>query len=77
MSWHVVVFILNVVAECLKSFDFFKFSFGFLITNCKDFVCLRHTANLNSPEVSGIRPLLLHVVILDINRAFLTAKLSS
>lgn len=77
MSWHVVVFILNAVAECLKSFGFFKLCFGFLITNCRDFVCLRHSANLNSPEVSGIRPLLLHVLILAINGAFLTAKLSS
>lgn len=68
---------IKCYSRMFKEFWFFKFWFGFLITNCRDFVCLRHSASLNSPEVSGIRPLLLHVLILPINRAFLTAKLSS
>lgn len=77
MSCCVVVFILNVIAECLKSLVFLKFCVGLLVTNCRDFVCLSHSAKSNSPGVSGVRPLLLHVLILAINTAFLTAKLSS
>lgn len=84
MSWHVVVFILNIVAECLKRWGvlfsfgfFFKFCVGFLVINWRDFVCRRHSgSNLNSPEVSGIKLLLVPVLIFAISSAFLTAKLS-
>lgn len=55
----------------------FKFCVGFLVINWRDFVCRRHSgSNLNSPEVSGIKLLLVPVSIFAISSAFLTAKLS-
>lgn len=62
---------------CLLLAFLFKFCVGFLVTNCRDLGCLRHSANLSNLGVSGIRPLLLHVLVFAISRAFLTVKLLS
>lgn len=47
---------INGCSRKFKVVGFFKFSVRFLVINYSDFVDLRHSGYLNSPDVSGIRP---------------------